>query len=481
MTDYMELPRRIGSRSRSLYLGLLRHLILGALLGIIVFFAIFLGSIVAINEFYLTEDMRYFRRHEYLVDLEYHLSTPTDTEGGQDRIAEWVRDNPYIFLLAYHPSVEAAPAMYIPMEGEPDQSYRMSEYSGLQIGETLSHEELIENAIDGGYYRIATAEGEIVVAFSEYSENQYYAAAGLSGLVLGVLSSLLVMMNYVRRIIERIKRVESDITIVSELDMNYEILDDGADEIKRLSENVDQMRRRMLEHIKSEQEAREANNELITSISHDIRTPLTVLMGYIEMMKERDNDEVMQAYISATESTAMRLKQLSEDMFKYSLAFGDTGGMITMEEYDALTLFDQMLSEHIVLMREMGYDVQTIHEGDAMPDGSVVVTDAQNLMRIVDNIFSNLRKYADPDHPILITVEVKGNKMILECQNKVKLDIGGAESNGIGLKTCARLASLVADKFTYGREGDYFACTLSLRFRQKSVLDSDVPDFLIGE
>jgi signal transduction histidine kinase len=263
--------------------------------------------------------------------------------------------------------------------------------------------------------------------------------------------------------------------------MNYEILDDGSDEIKRLSENVDRMRRRMLDHIKSEQEAREANNELITSISHDIRTPLTVLMGYIEMMKERENDEIMQAYISATESTAMRLKQLSEDMFKYSLAFGDTGGMITMEEYDAFTLFDQMLSEHIVLMREMGYDVETIHEGDAMPDGSVVVTDAQNLMRIVDNIFSNLRKYADPDHPILVTVEVKGNKMILECQNKVKTDTGEAESNGIGLKTCSRLASLVADKFTYGREGDYFTCSLSLRFRQRSVLDADVPDFLIGE
>jgi signal transduction histidine kinase len=196
---------------------------------------------------------------------------------------------------------------------------------------------------------------------------------------------------------------------------------------------------------------------------------------------KKENDEIMQAYISATESTAMRLKQLSEDMFKYSLAFGDTGGMITMEEYDAFTLFDQMLSEHIVLMREMGYDVETIHEGDAMPDGSVVVTDAQNLMRIVDNIFSNLRKYADPDHPILVTVEVKGDKMILECQNKVKKDTGEAESNGIGLKTCSRLASLVADKFTYGREGDYFTCSLSLRFRQRSVLDADVPDFLIGE
>ena len=433
-----------------------------------------------INEVYMTEDRQLNRKYEHLNDLEAHLSEKLTDEVGQDKIAEWIRSNPYVFLMVYHsPDIEST--IFLPEENEPNQNYRPSEYIGARIDDSLTREQLIEDAVNGGYYRIETTDGSIVVAIKEYTENYYFATWGLVGIVASALVFLLVLVNYVRRIIDRIKRFESDVTIVSEIDMNYEILDDGADEITRLSKNVDLMRRRMLDHINSEQEAREANTELITSISHDIRTPLTVLMGYIEMMKERECDEIMQSYISATESTAMRLKQLSEDMFKYSLAFGDTGGMITLEEYDAFTLFDQLLSEHIVLMREMGYDVQTVHEGDAMPDGSVVVTDAQNLMRIIDNIFSNLRKYADPDHPILVTVEVKGNKMIFECQNKVKTDTEGAESNGIGLKTCARLASLVADSFDYGRDGEYFGCSLALRFRQKSVLSTEVPDFLIGE
>ena len=468
------------SRSRSLYLGLLKSVVSGTILGIIVFFLVFIGSVIGINELYMTEAKQSERRDQHLASLEEYLTSPK-TEVGEDRISEWIRQNPYVFMLVYHQS-DAVPAAYTPLPEAPGDNYRVSEHIGARIDATIDREKLIGEATEGGFYSINSTEGVIIVALREYTENDYYATWGIVSIVLGVATFLLVLVNYVRTIIERIKRFESDVTIVSEIDMNYEIMDKGADEITRLSENVDRMRRRMLDHIKSEQEAREANNELITSISHDIRTPLTVLMGYIEMMKEREtDDELMQSYISATESTAQRLKQLSEDMFKYSLAFGDAGGMITMEEYDAPTLFDQLLSEHIVLMREMGFDVQTVHNGDAMPEGSVVATDPQNLMRIVDNIFSNLRKYADPEHPILITMEVKGNKMILECQNKVKLDTGGAESNGIGLKTCSRLASLVADSFKYGREGDYFSCILTLRFRQRSVLEHEPSDTAFGE
>lgn len=481
MTDYKELPRRFSSRSRSLYLGLLKNVVFGTLLGVIVFFLIFITSIIIVNEVYLTDTATMSRQYEHLEDLERQMQMEPTDDTDQDMAAEWIRNNPYVFLLVYYKS-DVSPTVFIPVPDTPDSGYRVSEYIGARIDETVAHDQLVKEATEGGYYRMETAGGEVIVAMHEYTEYYHYSTWGSISIVAAVVTFLLVLVNYVRKIIERIKRFESDVTIVSEIDMGYEIMDEGADEITRLSENVDRMRRRMLDHIKSEQEAREANNELITSISHDIRTPLTVLMGYIEMMKEHETeDAVMQSYIAATENTALRLKQLSEDMFKYSLAFGDTNTMITMEEYDAFTLFEQLLSEHIVLMREMGYDVQTVHDGDAMPDGSVVVTDAQNLMRIVDNIFSNLRKYADPGHPILITMEVKGNKMVLECQNKIKLDTDGAESNGIGLKTCARLASIVADSFKYGREGDYFSCVLTLHFRQKSVLDAEVPDFLIGE
>ena len=181
------------------------------------------------------------------------------------------------------------------------------------------------------------------------------------------------------------------------------------------------------------------------------------------MMKEQECDEIMKSYIASTENTALRLKQLSDDMFKYSLAFGDTKGMITLEEYDALTLFDQLLSEHIVLMREMGYEILLEHSGETIEDGAVVVTDAQNLMRIIDNIFSNIYKYADTSEPIFISVAREEKRVRVVFKNKIKKNTEGAESNGIGIKTCKRLAEFVLDGFDIENDGEYYKTTLLIK------------------
>ena len=182
------------------------------------------------------------------------------------------------------------------------------------------------------------------------------------------------------------------------------------------------------------------------------------------MMKEHGGyDETMESYVSATESTALRLKQLSDDMFKYSLAFGDAEKMVKLEEYDASTLIEQMFSEHFLLMREMGYDIRVDTIIGRLPGGSVIRTDAPNLMRIVDNVFSNLRKYADITKPISFNVNVMDGRLILECVNSIRTDNEGAESNGIGLKTCVRLASLIAEKFEYKKQDNYFVCSLSMK------------------
>ena len=338
----------------------------------------------------------------------------------------------------------------------------------------MSRDQLISEARSYGYFRINLVDGSIIVAISEYTENLYYTAINLAGLFIAAITFVLILVRYIRITIERIKRFESDVAIVAEMDINYEIVSEGADEIANLSGRVETMRQTMLAHIQSEQEAREANTELITAISHDIRTPLTVLMGYIEMMKEHgEHDEIMKNYISATESTAMRLKQLSDDMFKYSLAFGDTEKSVKLEEYDAMTLFDQLLTEHVLLMSENGYNIRFVTPEEDEMEGVRVLTDPANLMRIVDNMFSNMRKYADIEHPILICQRFVNSNLVIELRNKIRHDTEGAESNGIGLKTCVRLGTLIAKKFEYENDGTFFTCRLVFAIHRLDSLDDD--------
>ena len=272
-----------------------------------------------------------------------------------------------------------------------------------------------------------------------------------------------VLINYFRIIVRRIKRVGSDVNIVSQIDMNYEISSDGTDEIAALSADVEKMRQKLLLNVSSAEEVRTANSELITALSHDIRTPLTILLGSLEMMK---NHEGCDEDIEASESTAMRLKQLSDDMLKYSLAFGDAGARVNLEEYDALTLIEQILSEHIFLCRDSGYQVRVEFGAAAMPEGTLVRTDAQQLMRIIDNIFSNIKKYADKSHEIVVSTSFTDTKLTIEAKNKIAPYSDEAESNGIGLKSCARLAKLVANAFEHSTDGDFFTATLVLNIEQ---------------
>ena len=179
----------------------------------------------------------------------------------------------------------------------------------------------------------------------------------------------------------------------------------------------------------------------------------------------------MKEYILASEKTVQRLKQLSDDMFKYFRAFGKGAEGITMEEYDATTLFEQLLTEHVLLLTESGYKVN--YNIDELMDGkSIVKTDAPHMMRIMDNIFSNLYKYADIDEEVLIIGRREDDLAIFEFKNTVTKN-KTAESSKVGLKTCKRLASYILNSFEWGEENGVFTLTLSLKLYEEGTKISE--------
>ena len=227
------------------------------------------------------------------------------------------------------------------------------------------------------------------------------------------------------------------------------------------------MRASIVLTLEKEREAINANTDLITSMSHDIRTPLTVLLGYLDVMKMQTTDETTRQYIRASELTALRLKKLSDDMFQYFLVFSGEENDLTMQDYDGRTLLEQMLSEHVILLRENGFTVETEHAENILQDVPYIRTDAPHCMRIVDNVFSNIMKYTAKEEPILIRFEEDEAWVSVEFRNAIRADADLAESTGIGLKTCKKLASLVAESFEYFTEGDSFICRLVIPIRER--------------
>ena len=513
--------KKIGDKKKtrlSLYLGLIVNIVIGLAVAVAIYFSLTVATHYYINHDYLSKANQQKRRNDYLADLQGFVTSNKLTFEDTDRISEWARSHKYVYLLVQKddmllypsdPDVEDDKKPEEDVGGEGDEEENpggesgesgedegdedesggadgeeenedknennggnggnndLSDVIGGLIETRPSREELIAEAQANGLHKIELADGTLMVALTEYTQTLYLEVSRLLTLFAAALALSIIIINYLRIIIKRIKRLENDVSIVSRENMNHEIVCRGRDEITSLSSNVEIMRNTMLENLKNEQEAREANNELITSISHDLRTPLTVLMGYVEMMKNHDGiDEEMQKYISATENTAQRLKQLSDDMLRYSLAFGDAKKSITLEEYDAQTLMGQLFSEHILLMEEQGYSFKISSSGHPLKENSTVHTDAQNLMRIVDNVFSNLHKYADKGEPIVLNYYNEDGIFAVEFKNKIRHDGEIPESNGIGLKTCVRLASLIAESFEYEKTEESFTCRLAIRVNE---------------
>lgn len=417
-------------------------------MGTILFVASRFIMVTVVNTYYASDEARADREARYVQELQTYISRNELSSDDISEISAWIKRNRYTYVMVYKDNE----LLFSGGINDPDAD--IPQMPGASI-DYPTLEEIKDYAEKNDQHMLVVRDGTLLASVSDFSEYLYYDIINIVSLAIAFVALAVVLMTYFIGLTKRITELSYDVTAVSERDMNHKIRVDGNDEFASLTRNIEQMRSSMVENIAKEREAREANSELITSMSHDIRTPLTVLLGYIDLMKSRESDSVMQGYIKASETTALRLKELSDDMFRYFLVFGNREIDVDSADYDARTLIEQLFSEHILLLCEKGYTV-TEAEGSSIDEGLTVTTDAPKAMRIIDNVFSNMYKYADIDAPIEFSVRTYSGKLEVRLENRIKRSRDKAESNGIGLKTCMKMAEAIGLGFDYGTKGDKF-------------------------
>ena len=470
---------RITKRLSSLRFRFLVVFFFAALIGVGIYFSLHAVSIAYIDTVYTSEENKKEREQNYLEDLKSFIKENKISLSDTPKISEWVRENKYVYLLIskegeiFFTSDDAVDeddqGQTTPdSEGagsDGDQSDEKNDDIGGGITVTYpSREELLEYAKVNDMHPIELSDGLAAASFVEFTEYLYYDIANIVTLVLAFMFLMLVMLMYIRRVTGRILDLGDDVNAVAAGNTASVIAVSGKDEIATLAANVENMRSSMVENYEKEKAALNANSELITSMSHDIRTPLTVLLGYLDIMRaSSEGNEEMQAYIKAAESTALRLKRLSDDMFGYLLVFGNSNSQPVLEEYNADTLIGQMLSEHMLLISESGYNIDASEIDYNSIVGKKIVTDPQSLVRIFDNAFSNLYKYADKQNHIKISIRAEACDIIVEISNHIRHDGEKVESNGIGLRTCKKLAEQINAGFEFGGDTNTYSVKLTLR------------------
>lgn len=299
------------------------------------------------------------------------------------------------------------------------------------------------------------------VVVQDYSE-VLFLLGDVTSVFISVLVFIVLILLYHQAELFRISRLSRDVSAIAGGELDREITVSGRDEIAQLAEQVDSMRASVVQRMQEKEQAWKANNDLITSVSHDIRTPLTALLGYLELLDMQDGNltEEQKKYLAVAYDNAGRIKRQSDDMFNYFLAYGRRGDAVELQPYCADVLFEQLLAE-----RFMPADLaQQRYECNVSPALSSVIvhTNVDYLGRVLDNLYSNIVKYADRTCPVELTVELRESMAVITVQNKIAMLSEEVESTGLGLLTCQSIMERLQGSFRTYKDDGTFAAVLSL-------------------
>ena len=225
--------------------------------------------------------------------------------------------------------------------------------------------------------------------------------------------------------------------------------------------------------VEQETKSQRMKTELITNVSHDLKTPLTAITTYVELLKKEDiTEEERRSYIDTLEKKSLRLKVLIEDLFEVSKATSNNIVLHPMD-VDVVNLMKQVSVEHTSQYEELGLDLR-FH----VPEEKVVLQlDNQKTYRIFENLFVNIQKYAMPNSRVYVDVSVEGDmvRIVLKNMSKNPIDFSAdeiterfvrgdasrnTEGSGLGLAIAKSFTEAQKGDFKVDVDGDLFKVTI---------------------
>ena len=413
-----------------------------------------------LNTYYLSEEACFQRELDYVRSLNSYVQTKGLASGDTKALEQWARDRKYVYLALYAGETPILETDGYETSGVSSDASQIAAYTSNLLP-VENHEEITQLSPDeDGYYRLQFADGIFRVSIVEFSETPYYDLVVILALAFACMTLLSVTVAYNRSVTRAIIRLSKEVQWVEQGSRDSQIRSMRDDEIGDLARAVERMRRAIIQRMQSEQDAWSANSGLITAISHDIRTPLTALMGYLDLLegKQYQNEEQMARYLHASRDKARQLKELTDELFRYFLVFATPQVKMQKERYDAIILMEQMLGEKIVRLMEAGFTVQSI----PLEKPCTVEVDVQHFHRVLDNLFSNIEKHADREKRVTVMARVEDGQMMIDLVNGVPDRPNRVESTKIGLQTCRKIVQDMGGVFETQMEDGKFLAEIAL-------------------
>lgn len=388
---------------------------------------------------------------KYMEDLQEYVDKHVIGADNISEIQSWTDENNYVYLSVYQNNKVIFNSDYM--------------YSDVTPPEDNPEEEAGEDVLlDQMYlYRLNLADGTMAsVDIFSYDYWEYYYYVWGIGVGVGILIFIGLLTKLLRHKLSYLNDIAMELSILEGGNLEYPITIKGKDELSNLARGIDQMRLSVIENMRKEQKMLQANKDLVTSMSHDLRTPLTTLTGYLEIlnMNRIQGEDQRKHYLELSLDKTREIKELSDQLFEYFLIYGENSKRLDVEPLPAYELVMDLLENQFLGLEEAGFEIASVNQVTENSGNCLVNT--QYMHRVLNNILSNLDKYAAKEVPIEISSVIEQGYLILKIRNGIRKNMDNHESTKIGLITCERIMKLHHGDFQKYEVEDEFTVKLTI-------------------
>ncbi len=300
--------------------------------------------------------------------------------------------------------------------------------------------------------------------------NAYYAVIPIFFLLFFNLFLLLALLWLAGQmnILKKSGKAMADGDLEHQIDTHYMYWD-----FKEHGENLNAIAGGMTKAVEKQMKSERLKTELITNVSHDIKTPLTSIVNYVDLLQKPHSEAEQVQYLEVLDRQAKRLKRLTENLVEASKA--STGNMpVTLEETNVRELLNQAIEEY--RQRLEAGKLEVILD---LPEDLTVMADGKLLWRVLDNLLNNVIKYAmagtrvyvsgrrDGTQAVLAVKNISREPLNMDAEELMERFVRGdssrhTEGSGLGLNIARSLVTLQKGRFELTVDGDFFKAEIIL-------------------
>jgi signal transduction histidine kinase len=226
---------------------------------------------------------------------------------------------------------------------------------------------------------------------------------GSSPLTLMTAIAAFIFLFYwlTKRKMDYVEELARGLLEISKGNLNHRVPLRSKDELGSLASNINRMATALQGTMEEERKAERTKNELITNVSHDLRTPLTIIMGYLRLLKDKhfEDPKLSDNYVQIAYNKSEKLKVLIDDLFEYTKLSNQISSM-NLERVCINELMEQLTEELVTLAEENGLQLLK----DIAAEKMFVSIDPPQMIRVFENLLSNAVKYSYKPGTVQVTL-----------------------------------------------------------------------------